>query len=184
MDSNQNGITGRLKRMFNGRSTISRQNSPPLVVSPKSPAPRLGLSILSSPTIDLPGIPSHVLPSSRASISPRSIHRITPQDAIAIAAPSSARSGQSRSAAHSVLPNPSRSEVTSPRTNWDWEHVRDHSGSIRRRRRKRAIEQVRPRHGVKSILQEKAGRSKLIRCFALGLLLAVGLTICKSGPYF
>ena len=184
MDNNQNGITGRLRSMFNGRSTISRQNAPPLVVSPKSPTPRLGLSILSSPTIDLPGLPSHVSPSSRPTVSPRSIHGLTPQEGITIAAPPSARSAQSHSAAHSVTPNYSRSEVTSPRTIWDWEHVRDRSGNMRRRRRKRAIRQVRPRHGVKSILQEKAGRSKLIRCLGLGLLLAVGLTICKSDPYF
>ncbi len=183
-DHNQNGINGRLRSMFSGRSTISRQSSLPLVVSPKSPAPRLGLSILSSATIDLPGLPSHVSPSSRASTSPRSIRGLASQLSITIAAPSSARSRQSHSTTHCVSPDPSQSGQTSPRANWDWEHVRSRSGSIRRRRRKRPIKQGRPRRGVKSILQEKAGRLKLIRCLALGLLLAVGLTVCKFESRF
>ncbi len=172
-----NVLAGRIRSLFNGRSTISGQTSPS-VVSPQSPAPRLGLSILSSPTIDLPGLPSPVLPSSRAPASPHSADGVTSPVGITIAAPPSARSRQSHSIMYPPPPALPTSGRSSPQTNWEWEHVRDSSGSTQRRRR-RKTKHGRPPRGAKSIFREKAGRMKLIRCLGLGSLLAVGLTICK-----
>lgn len=179
----QNGFAGRLRSLFDGRSIISSQNPPSSTVSPKSPAPRLGLSILLSPTIDLPGLPSHVSPSSRAPASPQPIGRVTSPTGSTITAPPFASSRQPRSTIHSPSPTFAPSGHSSRRTDWNWEHVRDNSGSVRRRPRRR-MEQARPQHGIKGILREKAGRLKLIRCLGLGSLVVVGLAICKLGVSF
>jgi hypothetical protein len=172
------GFAGRFRSLFDGRSTIASQSLPSSVVSPKSPAPRLGVSILSGPRIDLPGLPSHLSPSSRSPTSPHPDLRAGSPSPTAIAAPPSARSRQHPSSAFPPTPPIPRSERSSPRSNWDWEHVRDSSGNTRRRRR-RLREAVRPRGAKKSLLREKAGRLKLIRCLGLGLLLTVGLSVCK-----
>jgi hypothetical protein len=172
----RNGFAGRLRSLFNGRSTISSQVPPLSVVSPKSPAPRLGLSILSSPTIDIPGLPSHRSPSSRSPTSRHSVNGVRSPTGVTIAAPPSSRSRRSPALPPSPpLPQSGRS---SPRTNWEWEHVRDNSGHTRRRRR-RARTNGRPRSNKKSLLRQKAGRMKLFRCLGLGLVLAIGLTVCK-----
>lgn len=175
--TNEYGFGGRLRTLFHGRSSISSQNSPSSVDSPKSPAPRLGLSILLSPTIDLPGLPSQRSPSSQTPAPPQSTSRLASPTGSTIFAPPSAWSRQPQP--HSPTQTLSQSRQSSPRTDWNWEHVRDSSGNVRRRR-KRRIGQTRPRHGMKSILQSKTGRLKLLRCLGLGSLLAIGLTVCKQ----
>jgi hypothetical protein len=179
----QNGFAGRIRSLFNGRSTISSQSFTSSVVSPKSPAPRLGLSILSSPTIDLPGLPSHLSPPSRAPLSPHSFRDMTSPTGMTVAALPSARSRWSHSTVHPPPSSRPRSQPNSPRRNWDWEHVRTSSGDTRRRRTRR-MKHGRPRGATKGILREKAGRVKLIRCLGLGILLGVGLTVCTFDNFF
>jgi hypothetical protein len=179
----QSGLAGRIRSLFNGRSTISSQRFPSSVVSPKSPAPRLGLSILASPTIDLPGLPSHLSPPSRVPMSPHSFRGMTSPTGVTVAPPPSARSRRSHSTIHPPSSCPLRSEPNSPRRNWGWEHVRNSSGSTRRRRTRRK-ELGRPPGAIKGILREKAGRIKLIRCLGLGILLGVGLTVCTFDHLF
>jgi hypothetical protein len=171
------GLGGRLRTLFHGRSSISSQNSPSSVDSQKSPAPRLGLSILLSPTIDLPGLPSHTSPSSQTPAPPESTSRLASPTGSTISALPSAWSRQPRP--HSPLQALSHPGQSSPQTDWNWEHVRDGSGNVRRRR-KRKMGQTRPKHGMKSILRSKTGRLKLLRCLGLGSLLAIGLTVCKQ----
>lgn len=164
------GVASRIRSLFSGRSTISSQ-SPTVLLSPKSPAPRLGLSILSSPTIDIPGIPSHHFLSSRTT-SPQFVQGIASPIGANLPTPPSAISRNFHSVTDPSSPGLQRS---SPRRNQEWEHIRNDSGSrVRRRQRPN----TRP-HGVrKSILHEKAGRMKLLRCVGLGSLLAIGLTVC------
>lgn len=178
----QNSLAGRVLSMLNGRSTISSHDSASSVMSPKSSAPRLGLSILSSPTIDLPGLPSHGPPSSRMPVSPYAVGGVQSPDRDIIVGQPSATPRQS---AVSVLP-PSQALIrpgqSSPRRNLDREYVRGGSENIRRRRKRAKI--ARPRTAAKSIFRAKAGRMKLIRCLASGSLLAIGLTVCGSDAAF
>lgn len=174
----RNGFGTRLKSLFNGRSTIARQSLPSSIVSPKSPAPRLGVSILASPRIDLPGLPSHLSPFPRSPTSTHLDHGGCSPPPATIAAPASALSRQDASPAFPLSPHLHCTTRSSPPSTWQWEHVRDSSGNTRRRRR-RLREAVRPRGAKKSLLREKTGRLKLVRCLGLGLLLAVGLSVCE-----
>ena len=174
----QSGFTRRLTSLFNGRSTIASQSFPSSAASPKSPAPRLGVSILSSPRIDLPGLPSHASPSLRSPVSRYSNEEELSPPPTTISAPASVRSRQDQPSTFPPSQSLAQSGRRSPRSNWEWEHVRDSSGNTRRRR-KRLREHVRPRGARKTILREKAGRLKLIRCLGLGLLLAVGFSVCR-----
>lgn len=174
----QNGFARRLTSLFNGRSTFRSQILPSSAVSPKSPAPRLGVSILSSPRIDLPGLPSCAAPSSLPPVSPYSNEEALSPPLTAIAAPASVYSSRDQPSTLSPSTPSAESRRHPLQSNWQWEHVRDSSGNTRRRR-KRLREHVRPRGAKKGILQEKAGRLKLIRCLGLGFTLAVGLSICR-----
>ena len=176
----RNGFATRLKSLFNGRSTIARQSPPSSLVSPKSPAPRLGVSILSSPRIDLPGLPSHLSPSSRTPTSAHSDHEASSPPPSTVAAPASALFRQDPSSTVPPTPPLVPSGRSSPPSTWRWEHVRDSSGNVRKRRR-RLRDAARPRGAKKSLLRERAGRLKLMRCLGLGILLAVGLSVCEYG---
>lgn len=171
----QNGVVGRLKLLLNGRSTISRQGSLSSAASPKSIAPRLGVSILSSPTIDIPGISPYRSPTSRLP-SPHSARELPSSTVNTLAEPPHTRPRQPAASASPPSPPLARTGRSSPRDG-GWEHVRLNSDTAhgRGRRRKKA----RPRAAARSIFREKSGRFKLIRCVALGTLLAVGLTVCK-----
>ena len=178
------GLGGRLRSMLHGRSSISSPSSPSLINSPKSPAPRLGLSILVSPTIDLPGLPSHVSQSPQVQAQPQSTRGITSPTG----STTSSRSAGARQS-QPIIQHPSQTlsqsgqrgqrGQSSPQSRWDWEHVRDSSGSVRRRR-KRRMGRSGPRDGIKGILRSKTGRLKLLRCLGLGSLLVIGLTVCKQ----
>jgi hypothetical protein len=176
------GLSGRLRGLFNGHSTISRRISASDILSPKSPAPRLGLSILSSPRIDLAGLPSHTSPSAR--VSPRSATSWAPSPTGPnVLIPPPVRSRQSHPSISSPHARPTRPNRGSPRTQWEWEETRDSTGNTRRIRR-RIAGIVQPKRAAKSIFREKAGRMKLIRCLVLGSLLAVGLIICRHPASF
>ena len=161
MASRRTGFAGQLASLFHGRSTISSRRTSDAVLSPKSPAPRLGLSILTSPTIDLPGLPSHEA-RSRSPRSPEGQRSVRDGD---ITVPPSARARRLR--------DEGPPEDTS-QSNWRWEDVIDSAGGRTRRRRRI---QKRPR-GARGILREKEGRMKLLRCLGFGLLLAVGVSVC------
>lgn len=179
-EKQQNGLAGRIRTLFTGRSSFSSQNFHPSVGSPKSPGPRLGISILSSPTIDIPGLHAQTSPSSRLSASPHLIEGTNSPTSFSIAVLPPARSRQSAFSVHPSSPPPPRSGQSSPHTNGQWESVRDRSGNTRRRRRR--SEHARSRRGVKNMFREQAGRMKLIRCVGLGSILAIGLTVCEIDP--
>ena len=178
VNKNMNDFAWSIRSLFHGRSTISSHSSASTLVHRDPPAPRLGLAILSRPTINLHGPPSHVSPSSRASASRRSTSELSSPTGSTTCGPPSARSRQSFPAVRSPPSSSSRSGQSPPWPNWQLEYVRDSSGTMRTRRKPKT-EHGRPRHGMKSLFREKAGRLKLIRCVALGSLLAVGLAVCK-----
>jgi hypothetical protein len=175
------GLGGRLRSLLHGRSSISSPNSPSAVISPKSPAPRLGLSVLLSPTIDLPGLPSHGSQSSPVPAQHQTTRGISSPTASTISSrPAWRRQSQPITQAPSpILSQSGQRGQSSSQSRWDWEHVRDNSGRVRRRRRRRTG-QKRPRDGIKGILRSKTGRLKLLRCLGLGSLLVIGSTVCKQ----
>lgn len=126
--SQQYGFIGRLRSLFNGQSTLSSLNSSRSVPSLKSPAPRIGLSVLSSP----------VVPDLSSRFGREAALSSYPTDENITEAPSTARSPQFRLPIEPSTPRISRARRMSPRNDWDLEVGRHASGdSQTRRRRKR-----------------------------------------------
>ena len=143
--------------IFPGRSTPTRSPRRSTTETPKSPAPQLGLPVLTSP-IDLPGLTSESRPQTQSPAhvtSPTSARRSTRFDHVIDIPPTSP---QSRDA-----------------DEWVTEQVRDRAGNRTTRRRR-----VRGRpKGARHLLHAKAGRMKLFRCIGFGILLAAGVSVCR-----
>ena len=190
--SSLESLRSHLASFFNGRSSGERRPGGRGPVSPKSPVPRLGLSIFTSHRIQLPHLESDGTDGRRP---PSSTHSIidpagSPSNDIQPMPVAALQSYDSSSrVTHPVRSSPNRpgSARSPPVRGADREedsllHLVGHAQG-RRRRRKHKRRQ-RPSHPPGSLITRamkvKAVRHRACTCLLLGIMLAVVLTICKA----
>ena len=173
-------VTSNWRSLFNGRSTIARRDptltaSP--VHSPKSPAPRLGIAILTSPTISIPGVTGHRVSTADEVTSPAATGALvtSPQGTNGSPTIQSSESGPP--------PRPQQPHLPSPRLEENWfRHDRGISG---RRQHAEKFQRTalkkggRPHSNKKRFLSRCSGRLKLFRCLGTGVALFGVLGVCR-----
>lgn len=183
-------LRSQISSMFSGRSTIDRRPSARDQASPKSPAPRLGLSAFTNHSrIQLPYMSTDVASGRR---SPSSTHSIIDPSS----SPSSAIQPMPAAALqrHDSASNPALSrQVASIRTlssrstpvrgaDREEDSLLHLMGHEHRRRRRRKQKQ-RPRDTSQSLvaraMKKKGVRHRAFTCLLLGIILAVVLSICR-----
>ena len=183
-------LRSQISSMFSGRSTIERRPSARDQASPKSPAPRLGLSIFTNHSrIQLPYMSTDVASGRRSPSSTHSIidpssspsSAIQPMPAAALQRQDSV-SGPSLS--RPVAPIRSLSSRSTPVRGADQEedsllHLMDHEQRRRRRRKQKQRPRDTSRSLVVKAMKKKGVRHRAFTCLLLGIILAVVLSICK-----